>query len=482
MSKIKQINTEQNLRCECLVIGSGPGGLLTSKKLVEQGFNTILIEEGDFIKTSESEKYKNYQKINRLWRNGGITTSFGKTYILYAEGSGVGGGAEINSGIMQRVSSEVFSDWVKNNDIKNFSFADLDSCYDKVLKLISPTEPENHPSSNILSNSAENLGWKWEKLKIAYSATGTKRSISSLILDDMTTKGLQVFSNLNAQKIKYKNNKAYRVDCISMGKHKVTISFDHLFLAGGAIYSPFLLLKSGIKKAVGKTLQFHPTVKVGALFDHKINSKPAIVPSVAITEFMPNVRIGGSVFTKGFFGMFLSEDWKKRSWLFNLSEYCGIYYAMIKPTGRAKIFKLPFLSDPVIFVSLTKHDKALLQVALNKLTQAMFAGGAKFVYPPIYNHDGWKEYKDEIFDNFKNLNLTTIHIFSSLPMGENDFCPVNSSGKLKHLDNVMVCDASIIPSAPVTNPQAIIMALVERNMDLFLKNISPQPKNAQLKN
>ena len=79
-------------------------------------------------------------------------------------------------------------------------------------------------------------------------------------------------------------------------------------------------------------------------------------------------------------------------------------------------------------------------------------------------------YKDDKIDNFKNLNLMTIHAFSSLPMGENDFCPVDSSGKLKHLDNVMVCDASIIPSAPGTNPQATIMALVERNMDLFLKN------------
>lgn len=470
MSEKYQITNPAILNCTYLIIGSGPGGLTAAQKLIEAGKDVILIEEGSFIQTAQSQKYKNYQKIGSLWRNGGITTSFGKTSVLYAEGSGVGGGAEINSGIMQRVSSQVVDGWVKSNNLKDFSAQNLDKYYDQVFDLIVPTEAKSHPSSDILLGAAQKLGWKSEALKIAYDRDGNKRSVSKIILEDLIKNGLRLFSNLKAEKIKYKNNQAYQVQCLSLGKHQVIINFEHLFLAGGAIYSPFLLLKSGIKKSIGKTLQFHPTLKVGAVFDHKINENPATVPGVAITEFMPDIRIGGSVFTKGFLGMFLSEDWQKRSWMFNLSDYCGIYYAMIKPQGKARIFKLPFLPDPVVFVSLTDSDKKLLQTALNKLTEAVFAAGAKFVYPSIFGHQGLASHKDLPITNFKNLNLMTIHAFSSLPMGENDFCPVDSFGKLKQLNNVFVCDASIIPSAPGTNPQATIMALVARNMDYFLSH------------
>jgi choline dehydrogenase-like flavoprotein len=468
MSKQYDITSDATINCSHLVIGSGPGGLTAAKRLVEAGFDTILIEEGNFVKTSESQKYKNYQKMNRLWRNGGITTGFGKISLLYAEGSVVGGGAEINSGIMQKASKEVIEQWIKNNQLKNFSADILDKYYDKIFDLISPIEADKNLSSDILVNASKKLGWKSESVKIAYDQRGNKISVSSVVLDDLLKNDLRLFANLRAHKINYKNGRAYEIECISLDKYNVTIKFDHLFLACGAIYSPFLLLKSGIKKFIGKTLQFHPTLKVGALFDHKINISPPAVPGSAITEFMPDIRIGGSVFTKGFFGMFLSEDWQERSWMFDLHEYCGIYYAMIKPEGKARIFKLPFLPDPVIFVNFTNHDKELLNKALNKLTEAMFAAGAKFVYPSIYGHKGFSKYDKFSMANYKNLNLMTVHAFSSLPSGEAEFCPVDSFGKLKILQNVFICDASIIPSAPATNPQATIMALAERNMEYFL--------------
>lgn len=455
------------LTCDSLVIGSGPGGLIAAKRLIEEKHDTILIEEGDFVKTTESQHYKNYDKISRLWRNGGITTAFGKTSLLYAEGKAVGGGAEINSGIMQRAHSSIVDEWVEKNEINEFSKEDLDSYYEKVFNYVSPIHMSSHPSSDILSDAAKNLNWKSESLQTAYDSTGNKTSVSKIFLTQMLDDGLRLFSNLKAQKIKHKDGKAYEVECLSLGKYRVIVRFKNLFLAGGAICSPFLLLKSSIKKSVGKTLQFHPTLKVGALFNHKINTSPAVVPSCAITEFMPNIRIGGSIFTKGFFGMFLSEDWQRRKWLFNLHEYCGIYYAMIRPQGKAQIFKLPFLPDPIVLMKFSQSDKVLLSNALDKLVKAMFAAGAKFVYPSIYGHKGFENYEDIEVENFKNLNLMTIHMFSSLPMGEKDFCPVDSFGRLKEISNIIVCDASIIPSAPGTNPQATIMALVERNMNHF---------------
>ncbi len=471
MNNSLKINQKKNLDCSCLIIGSGPGGLTAAKRLIEAGFEVMIIEEGDFIKTSESQKFKNYQKISSLWRNGGITTGFGKTSVLYAEGKAVGGGAEINSGIMQKVTMQVINEWVKNNDIKKFSPEILNCYYEKVFSTISPIQSTSHPSSKILFDAGRELGWKVENLEIAYDKDGNKNSVSKILLDDLLKKGLQLFSNVKAQKIRYKNGKAYEIEALSLGKYPINIKFDYLFLAAGAIYSPFLLLKSGIKKSVGKTLQFHPTLKVGALFENKINESPALVPGSAITEFAPDIRIGGSVFTKGFWGMFLSENWQKRSWMFPLSDYCGIYYAMIRSEGKAQIFKLPFLPDPLITIKLTERDYGMLESALDKLIRVMFAAKAKYIYSSVFGDEGLSSYQKIKITNRKNLNLMTIHAFSSLPMGEKDFCPVDSFGRLKQLSNVTICDASIIPSAPGTNPQATIMALVERNIDYFITQL-----------
>lgn len=464
------IANDTTLLCSHLVIGSGPGGLITAKKLVEAGYDVILIEEGDFIKTSESQKYKNYHKINSLWRNGGITAALGKISLLYSEGSAVGGGAEINSGILQKVGEEVVKEWIKNNKLKDFSFNQLNKYYSEIFNLVSPTLAKKNPSSDILINAAEKNNWKSETLQLAYNEEGKKLSISEIVLDDLLKKGLRLFCNLKAIKINHNNNKAHEVEAISLKKFKIKIKFNYLFLAGGAIHSPFLLLKSGITKSIGKTLQFHPTLKVGALFNHKINENPLPVPGSAITEFMPDIRIGASVFTKGFFGMFLSEDWQERNWMFNLHEYCGIFYAMIRPKGNARIIKLPFLPDPIILINFTNHDKKMLEKALDILVKSMFAAEAKFVYPSIYGHKGYSEYEKVKIKKYKNLNLMTIHAFSSLPMGEAEFCPVDCYGKLKQLTNTLICDASILPSSPGTNPQATIMSLVAKNLDIFISS------------
>jgi choline dehydrogenase-like flavoprotein len=67
------------------------------------------------------------------------------------------------------------------------------------------------------------------------------------------------------------------------------------------------------------------------------------------------------------------------------------------------------------------------------------------------------------------LSISTVHISSSCPMGENEaVCPVDSHGRLRGFDNIYLGDASIIPDAPGVNPQGTVMALALRNARYFL--------------
>jgi choline dehydrogenase-like flavoprotein len=53
-------------------------------------------------------------------------------------------------------------------------------------------------------------------------------------------------------------------------------------------------------------------------------------------------------------------------------------------------------------------------------------------------------------------------------MGESDRAPVDSVGRLRGFDNVLVADASAIPTPLGVNPQGTVMALAKRTADHFM--------------
>jgi len=66
-------------------------------------------------------------------------------------------------------------------------------------------------------------------------------------------------------------------------------------------------------------------------------------------------------------------------------------------------------------------------------------------------------------------NLMTVHLTSSIRMGENrSLTGADSYGRVWGYRNLRVNDASLIPDAPGVNPQAAIMAIATRNCDQFL--------------
>src|SRR5262249_56423109 len=76
--------------------------------------------------------------------------------------------------------------------------------------------------------------------------------------------------------------------------------------------TPSILQRSGISKNIGRSFQVHPTIRVVAAFPEQVNAHRHDLPLVAISEFMPALRMGGSVFTLSSFALALAEDWRGR--------------------------------------------------------------------------------------------------------------------------------------------------------------------------
>ena len=480
----QQISANTKLTAEVAIIGSGAGGATIAQQMVEAGFDTLLLEEGPFIPL-DNQSTKNSENIHQQWRSGGLTAALGKPAISYAEGRCVGGGTEINSGIFQQCPAELLSAWADRYQIQEFSEAELQPFYDQASSIVSASLSSAKADSLVLQTAAEKLRWQAKMLPRAQKVTRedgiektVKQSMTKTLLPQALNQGLRLIANCKVTKLAIKKSTVTAITAIAINYQGQQVSLNikakYVFVCAGAIHTPFLLKRSGLTNNIGNSLSLHPTIKTLCLFDKAINQNPSAVPLCAITEFMPDKRIGGSAFNPGFFAMSVAEDWGKRAYLLDKAEHCGIYYAMIKPSGIGKVRAVVGMSDPVVSFALTKADWSNLGSGLTSLGQAMFASGAQNVYPSIIGHAGWRnpqQAREYAHNNLpvKNSLLMTIHLFSSCPLGGNkQLCATDSFGKLHQMRNLYIADASLIPEAPGVNPQASIMALALRNAQHFI--------------
>ena len=473
-----RISGPATFECDVLIIGSGPGGSVTANELVFAGKDVLMLEEGPISTLTPTSP--SAQGLQQLWRNNGLTAALGSIPVSYAEGRCVGGGSEINSAIIQRIPPNLLDQWAQDYEIQDFGDSVLRPYYDKAFQAIKARVigGVTNPLSEVMINGAKALNWKISPLERSDDMDG-KRSMSATVLKNALAKGLRMVSECRVNQIIFKGKKAVSVKATAQDargrKHPITVYFKHIFIAAGAVHTPALLLRSGVKKNIGRTLRLHPTLKALAHFPHLIEAQKYILAPHAVTEFMPDIRLGCSVFRPGFFGMALAEDWQHRAHLQADIDHCALYYAMIRAQGIGRIYCIPGLRDPLVTFRLTEQDWLLLKQGLQLLSKLLFAAGATQIFPSITGHSGWHQNMPITYDPLleklpKFANPFTIHIFSSCPMGENqERCATNSFGKIHGLDNTYIADASLIPEAPGVNPQATIMAIADRNIQHFLK-------------
>ncbi len=146
----------------------------------------------------------------------------------------------------------------------------------------------------------------------------------------------------------------------------------------------------------------------------------------------------------------------------------GIYVAMIKPQSTGKIMAVPGAS-PIVRYGFDPSDSPTIQNALMRMSTLLFEAGAEEVYLPLRGSRALHSIDDvrrelETF-NHKKVEIVSVHGMSSAPMGGNpDQAAVRPDGALWEESDVLVCDASILPSSTGESPQGTIMAMVRESL------------------
>ena len=98
--------TEQ---ADVVVVGSGPGGAVVAKELVEAGKRVVLLEEGPPF-TPDDFELDGTLSMARTMREAGMRTTLG-TVMPTMQAVCLGGGSLVNSAICVRAPEFVLDEW-----------------------------------------------------------------------------------------------------------------------------------------------------------------------------------------------------------------------------------------------------------------------------------------------------------------------------------------------------------------------------------
>lgn len=465
------------LRCEVAVVGSGPGGAISACLLAEAGRDVLLFEEGPFLPLDSCPAFSRLE-MEQKYRNGGLTVALGANKIAYVEGRCVGGGSEINSGFYHRTPPEVLARWRREFLVEALTDKDLLPHFEANERDLSVSKlPSVAPEASLkLHEGATKLGWhslevpRW--FRYDTGGGGRRQSMTETFVPRFLKAGGRLLAETRGARLR-REGKSWALEARRADGVAVRIQADAVFLCAGAVQTPALLRRSGIKQNIGDSLRVHPTLKLVAKFPEPVNSATMGVPVHQVKEFAPRLSFGCSISSLAYLALGLldhpeqavtvSRDWSR----------VANYYAMITGEGSGTVRTLPGFRDPLVRYAISEKDRCDLTDGWRKLAEALLAAGAETVLPcvtgalPLRSAADLKGVPEQLAVG--TGNLMTIHLFCSCPMGEDrKRCATDSFGRVHGLPNLRVNDASLLCTAPGVNPQGTIMALARRNALEFL--------------
>ncbi|MEY2431599.1 MAG: hypothetical protein QOC92_1324, partial [Acidimicrobiaceae bacterium] len=447
------------LATEVLVIGSGAGGATTAAKLAAAGRSVMVVEEGPWVDPDAVEPFSLEEMVLK-YRHRGSNATLGAPPVAYAEGRCVGGSTEINSGLWHRLPSYLAADWRTNYRIEHFTEDVLDHYATEVEEALSVSVLPSAPpvSSAALERGAAKLGWRAVEFprvfKYDEQGRGVKQTMARTLIPRAVERGATIVSDCRVIKLVRSGDHVSGALCERSrpegGVERITIEADHVFICGGAIQTPALLQRSGVRGQAGRGLKLHPTIKIAARFANPVDH--AGVPMHRITEFAPSLTIGGSVSRKGHIALALADSAADFSAALEDWERVFVYYAAIRGDASGRIVAVPGLRAPIVSYRLTDGDLSRLARGLVHLGESLLAAGALELYPSVLGgrvvrrtdelHSWW----DAVTRS--TANLMTVHLTSSVRMGEDHArTATDSFGSVWGVRNLRVNDASLLPDA-----------------------------------
>lgn len=490
---VPEADTE--LSCDVCVVGSGAGGSVAAAVLSAARKDVIVLEAGGYYDDCDFDGAE-LGGFQRLYLEGGFAATADQSVGLLA-GECLGGGTVVNYCTSFRTPDDVRAEWVAAG-VPWFASEEYSKSLDAVCARLSVNLEHNRVSQreHVFQRGLNALGWHsaamprnvvgCEQGKICgycgYGCSiGAKQSSAKTWLADAQAAGARLVTETRAERVRMSAGAATGVEGRTRDGHCVTIRCSAVIVACGAIHTPALLLRSGLRnESIGRNLHLHPVSNVCGIFDEEIRPWEGTMQAIYSDEHR---------FLSGNYGVKYETTalqpviavavmpWREpdqyRSLLGKLANTTAIGVLLRDRDGGRVVLDKD--GNPVARYALSAFDRGHLRRGFTAAAQILEAAGARRIYSPhaeMCEYEPGRKGSLEFFTRAMDkagwaagrLALFSFHIMGSARMGASaSSSAANPDGESWEVRNLFVMDGAAFPSASGVNPMISIEAMAHRN-------------------
>jgi len=493
----------RQVECDVVIVGTGAGGGVTADLLSRAGLAVVLVEEGP-LKSSRDFKMREADAYPTLYWDSAARKTKDKA-INILQGRTVGGSTTVNWTSSFRTPAATFAFWRQQFGLADYTLEALDPHFTNVEARLGNQPWLTPPNTNndLLKKGATALGIPVGSIRrnvqgcwnLGYCGVGcptnAKQSMLVTTIPAALDRGAWLYTRMRALRLEFTGNRVARLECVALAQdgqtptpRTVSIRARHFVVAGGAINSPALLLRSEAPdpyRRLGLRTFLHPTVISAALFDARVDGYAGAPQSVYSDHFLERDPIDGPLGFKlevpplhpVLFASTLPGFGPVHADLMRQFAHAHVQIALLRdgfhPESRGGSVALGSDGTPVLDYPLTPVIWDGVRRALLAMAEIQFAAGAKAVYPVHERAEGYKTLaaaRAAIATLPLEPLLTRVvsaHVMGGCAMARDERRGVvDPHGRHFQIDNLSIFDGSLFPTSIGANPQLSIYGIVAR--------------------
>ena len=475
------------LDCDVCVVGSGAGGAVAAFEAARAGRTVVVLESGPAWSETDLVP-REAEGSARLFWDRGLAATEDLGVVLFA-GRALGGGTVVNWMTSLRLPDDVRAEWEALG--ADGMGSELDEHYAAVEERIEVNTEESiqNAQNAALARGLDALGKPWSVIPrnargcgdcghCGYGCrAGAKRSSARTFLADAVALGVRVVVDCEARTVTSANGAVTGATAIA-GDRRITVRSKRVVLAGGAIGTPALLLRSGLGgPSAGRRLFLHPVPAVFARYADPVRMWSGVPQSVVSDAFarldgaygfrlevppvLPGVAAAGITWN--------SAD-SHRATMRELDHFAAfIPIVRDREPGRVHVDRE---GAAIVSYAVRGADRAICVRAIVETARVHLAAGARevrtFHTTPLVLEPGGdiNAFADAVAR--RGIRPNTVGMFSAHQMGTAGMGRGRESvsdpdGAVRGVRGLHVADASAFPNASGVNPMLTVMALARRD-------------------
>jgi long-chain-alcohol oxidase len=482
------VDADTTLDCDCVIVGSGAGGGVVAGELAGRGWSVVVIEQGPAANEKEFDQLE-MATLNRLYLDGGLGGTSDRGVSILA-GQCLGGGTVVNFTTSFRTPESIRREWEDMTGSPIFASQSFSRALDAVSERLRVNTLHSRPSrrDELLQSGLQSLGWHLASMPrnvvdctqdevCGYCGLGcvrsAKQSMAKTYLEAAASNGARLIVDCTAERLVMSGNRATGILARSRSGHTVAVRARAVVVAAGALNSPALLLRSGIRGAVGRNLHLHPVTAVWGRFDEPVQPWTGTLQAIYSDQFADlDGGYGARLETAPVHPAYLAlgspwesaENFDARMRDLPHLSLIGILLRD-RSAGRVRIDRQ---GRPLIQYALSRYDQRHVRTAMIAAARILQAAGAREINTSQYRAVNWRTGEsleawtarvDSVGYGVSQTIYGSWHQMGSCRIDRSSDSAVDAIGEVHGVRNAFIADGSLFPSASGVNPMLSIAAL-----------------------